>query len=84
MDASTITVSLQRPLRATLQRQGSGKQPRWRLDKDEAASVFTRMRQNLLGIARMNAPLDMSSILSDDSHPLCDHFHYCLQNKLSN
>ncbi|KAK9857614.1 hypothetical protein WJX84_004993 [Apatococcus fuscideae] len=50
MESGTITVSLQRPLRASLRRQGPQEQSCWRLDKDEAASVFTRLRQNLLGL----------------------------------
>ncbi len=49
-DRTTITLHLQRPLRASLQRQAGSSAPvQWRLDKDEPASTLIRMRQNLLG-----------------------------------
>ncbi|KAK9824153.1 hypothetical protein WJX72_008129 [[Myrmecia] bisecta] len=51
ISATTIALSLQRPLRTALVSEAHvGPPRRWRVDRDDVSSIFTRMRRNLIGL----------------------------------
>ena len=45
ISAQAVTLAVDKPLRGSM----LSAEVRWRIDKDEVSSIFTRMRCNLLG-----------------------------------
>ena len=45
ISAQSVTLAVEKPLRGSM----LSPEVRWRIDKDEVSSIFTRMRCNLLG-----------------------------------
>lgn len=48
ISAQAVTLAVDKPLRGSM----LSAEVRWRIDKDEVSSIFTRMRCNLLGKTR--------------------------------
>ena len=51
MTAEAVTLAVDKPLRGSM----LSSEVRWRMDKDEVSSIFTRMRCNILGQSCFNA-----------------------------